>query len=73
MNFAVGPGVDLVQLAAAEAELRAENDKADERVVMPAIKPQQKRKRPANKEPEAQAAPEVVAAAEHQPVVAAES
>ena len=65
--------MDVAQLAAAEAELRAEHVKADEPVVLPAIKPQQKRKRNANKEPEAQAAPQVVAAAEHQPVAAAES
>jgi hypothetical protein len=73
MNFAVGPGVDVAQLAAAEAELRAENDKAKDPVAFPAIKPQPKRRRQAQKEPDDQAAPKVVATAGDQPVEPAES
>jgi hypothetical protein len=69
MNLAIGPGVNVAQLAASEAELRGEGAKADGPVVCPAIKPQAKKKRA----PEPEAQPVVVVAAGDQSVAAAES
>jgi len=69
MNLAIGPGVNVAQLAASEAELHCESGKADGPVVCPAIKPQAKGKRA----PEPEAQPVVVVAAGDQSVAAAES